>query len=205
MSTDFRMAPTLAALRRFAQPPPVPEHCELCSAELAAEHPHLVELASRRLVCACQACAILFDTQGAGKFRRVPQRLQFLPDFCLADEIWLALGLPIDLAFFFHSTAAGRIAALYPSPAGATESLVPLDAWQMLLEDNPNLRELQPDVEALLVNRIGEEREYYRVGIDKCYQLIGLLRRHWRGPSGGSAVWQEIDKFFKNLKVVACG
>ena len=61
----------LASLRRFARPRAARERCELCGAELADEHAHLVELASRRLACACEACAILFSGQGAG---RVPPR-----------------------------------------------------------------------------------------------------------------------------------
>jgi hypothetical protein len=202
MSAEFpdgRQMSALASLRRFAQPRPVREHCDLCAVELADAHAHLLEIASRRLVCACDACAVLFDNQGAGKYRRVPRRVQFLADFRLAEEAWAALHLPIDLAFFLHSTAAGRVLALYPSPGGATEALVPLDAWQTLVEDNPILRELQPDVEALLVNRIGATRAYYRAGIDKCYELVGLIRTHWRGLSGGPAVWQAIERYFASL------
>ena len=188
------------ALRRFARQRAVEEHCELCHAGLAAEHGHLVELSSRRLVCACDACALLFDNAAAGRFRRVPRRSQFLPDFRLSDEAWADLHLPIDLAFFVHSTPAGRVIALYPSPAGATESLVSLESWQALVAGNPILRELEPDVEALLVNRIGTARECYRVGIDICYQLVGLIRKHWRGLSGGAAVWDVIGRFFTDLK-----
>ncbi|HEY7314933.1 MAG TPA: DUF5947 family protein [Gemmataceae bacterium] len=190
----------LASLRRFARPRAAQERCELCDTGLADEHAHLVELASRRLVCACDACAILFDKQGAAKYRRVPRRVRFLPDFRLPDAAWESLHLPIDLAFFLHSTPAGRVISLYPSPAGATESLVPLDAWQTLMEDNPILRDFEPDVEALLVNRTREARECYRVGIDESYKLVGLIRTHWRGLSGGTAVWDEIHRFFANLK-----
>jgi CheY-like chemotaxis protein len=74
---------------------------------------------------------------------------ELLADFRLPEEVWAGLHLPIDLAFFVHSTAAGRVIAWYPSPAGAMESLVSLEAWQALAEDNPVLRGLQPDVEAL--------------------------------------------------------
>jgi Family of unknown function (DUF5947) len=190
----------LASLRRFARPRAARERCELCDAGLAGEHAHLIELASRRLLCACEACAILFDRQGAAKYRSVPRRVRFLPDFHLPDAAWESLHLPIDLAFFLHSTPMGRVIALYPSPGGATESLVPLDAWQTLTEDNPILRDLQPDVEALLVNRVGEARECYRAGIDECYKLVGLIRTHWRGLSGGTAVWDEIGRFFVGLK-----
>ena len=182
----------LNSLRQFARPRAFAEHCELCDTGLAVEHAHLLELASRRLVCACDACAFLFDNPAAGRFRRVPRRSRFLPNFGLSDAAWADLHLPIDLAFFLPSTPPGRVVALYPSPAGATESLVPLESWQALVEDNPVLRDLEPDVEALLVNRIGTARECYLVGIDICYQLVGLIRKNWRGLSGGTAVWDAI-------------
>jgi hypothetical protein len=219
MSTDSPDAlglSALASLRRFARPRPAREHCDLCSVGLADEHAHLLELSSQRLICACDACAILFDNppspyplppeggegrvRGAGKYRRVPRGVQLLRDFHLPDEAWAGLQLPIDLAFLLHSTAAGRVVAFYPSPAGATEALVPVEAWQTLVEDNPVLRGLTPDVEALLVNRIQQNREYYRAGIDKCYELVGLLRMHWRGLSGGPAVWEALGRFFDKLR-----
>jgi hypothetical protein len=190
----------LASIRRFMRPRVVREHCALCAAVLADEHPHLVELATHRLVCACDGCALLFDGQNAGPYRRVPRRIKALPDLRLTDEAWDALQLPINLAFFLRSTPAGRVVALYPSPAGATESLVAAEAWGALAEDNPALRDFEPDVEGLLVNRIGESRDYYRVGIDQCYRLVGLIRSHWRGLSGGAMVWGEIAGFFAELR-----
>ncbi len=90
--------------------------------------------------------------------------------------------------------------AFYPSPAGATESLLSLAAWEALVADNPWLTELKPDVEALLVNRVEGAREYYRVPIDRCYELVGLIRAHWRGMSGGSEAWSAIHEFFARLK-----
>lgn len=93
--------------------------------------------------------------------------------------------------------------AMYPSPAGATESLLPLTAWSTLVADNPVLGQLESDVEALLVNRVGESREYFLAPIDACYELVGLIRMHWRGLSGGEAVWQEISRFFSRLKAQA--
>jgi hypothetical protein len=190
----------LASLRRFTRPRTAQERCELCSAPLGPDHDHLVELTSRRLTCACEPCAILFSNQGAAKYRRVPRCVQFLLDFRLSDVTWEGLQVPINLAFFMHSTSAGRVVAFYPSPAGATESLVTLEAWQELMDDNPILGDLEPDVEALLVNRVGTAREYYRAGIDECYRLVGLIRTHWRGLSGGPAVWEEISRFFADLK-----
>ena len=201
MPTDAIHGPSaLATLRRFARPTPAQERCELCSLALAEQHDHLVELANRRLVCACEACAILFNSHAAGKYRRVPRHSKYLPDFRLSDVDWEALQLPVNMAFFLRSTPAERVVAFYPSPGGATEAAVPLDAWQMIVADNPVLAKFEPDVEALLVNRVGPARECYRAGIDECYKLVGLIRTHWRGFSGGDAVWAEIGRFFDGLK-----
>jgi hypothetical protein len=110
------------------------------------------------------------------------------------------LGIPVGLAFFFRSSAASRVVAFYPSPAGATESLIGLDSWVSIEGENPVLGELQPDVEALLVYRVDGAREHYRVSIDHCYRLVGLVRVHWRGFSGGAEAWQEIGRFFAALR-----
>ena len=136
----------LAFLRRSARPSPARERCELCSLELPEEHEHLVELAARRLVCACTACAILFSDPAAGKYRRVSRRKEFLPDFRMTDVQWEGLQLPIDLAFFMHGTPAGRVVAMYPSPAGRPKRCAPPEAWEAILEDNPIFGELEPDV-----------------------------------------------------------
>ncbi|MCA1593384.1 MAG: DUF5947 family protein [Acidobacteria bacterium] len=191
----------LAALRRFVRPrAAVLERCEMCSADLSAEHTHLVEPANRQLVCACEPCAILFSGQADTKYKRVPRRIRALPDFQLTDGQWDSLMIPIQLAFFFQSTPDRRVVALYPSPAGPTESLLALDSWNEIVEDNPVLREMEPDVEALLVKRVGGESEYYLVPIDECYKLVGLIRVHWRGLSGGTEVWREIGQFYARLK-----
>lgn len=192
----------LASLRRYVRPraAAAPERCGLCDAELGGDHSHLIEPATRRLVCACEACAILFSGQSAGRYRRVPRRVRYLPDFRLTEAAWDGLGIPIDLAFFLHSTPADGVVAVYPSPAGPTESLVSDEAWAALAADNPVLLDLEPDVEALLVNRVRGTRESYRVGIDQCYKLVGLIRTRWRGLSGGQDVWDEIGRVFAGLK-----
>jgi hypothetical protein len=193
----------LAALRRFARPRRDGPICELCASPMAAEHEHLVEPASRRLFCCCQACAILFEGGRESRYRRVPHRIVALGDLELSDLQWESLHLPIQLAFFFKTAREERVLAFYPSPAGATESLLPLAAWQELESANPVLGELEPDVEALLVNRVGQSREYYRVPIDLCYKLVGLLRSHWRGLSGGTEAWHKIRQFFDELQASA--
>lgn len=199
---------SFATLRRFARPRLPVERCELCSAALARQHPHLLELATRQIVCACDACSTLFDGMQRGKYRRVSRRTWVLPDFHIADGQWEDLLIPINMAFFFYSSVHGRMVTLYPSPAGAVESLLPLDAWAGIVRDNPVLNRLEPDIEALLVNRVGQAHaslpaEYYFAPIDDCYRLVGLIRTHWKGLSGGSEVWTEIAQFFSALKARA--
>jgi hypothetical protein len=196
-------ATPVATLKRFARTRrvggPVREYCELCRAPLAPEHRHLLEVAAHTILCACDPCALRFEMVLDGRYRLIPRDARALPEFHLDDAQWDDLALPIDLAFIVHSTPARRVIALYPSPAGATESLLTLSAWEALVADNPVLRDMQPDVEALLINRVGPRRLYYIAPIDVCFQLVGLMRRHWRGLSGGEEVWHEIDGFFERL------
>jgi Family of unknown function (DUF5947) len=193
-------------LRRLARRPQAPaeaeeERCDLCGEPIPPQHRHLLDLRSRELMCACRACATLFDRRaaGAGHYRRVPDRRLFVDDFELDDASWANLRIPVEMAFFFDNTQAERVVAFYPSPMGATESLLELDAWQELEEANPVLRTLEPDVEALLVNRARGARQHFVVPIEDCYELVGLIRTRWRGLSGGQEVWQEIDRFFERL------
>jgi hypothetical protein len=205
MSQDGGMAvpvrrDAFSTLRQFVRPRAVQERCDLCSTELAPDHQHLLEPVHRQLLCACDACALLFSGQADQKYRRVPRRVRFLPDFRLADAQWDNLLIPVGMAFFFHNTPAARVMAFYPSPAGATESMLNLESWQEIVRDNPILEKMEPDVEALLVNRLQGTQEYYMVPVDKCYELVGLIRTYWRGLSGGSEVWEEIRRFYAKLK-----
>jgi hypothetical protein len=193
----------VAGLRQFVRQSAVLEYCELCHSEIYLGHAHLVEPSSRRLLCCCGACAVLFSNHQSAKYRRVPEQGAFLTEFRMTDLQWEALRIPINLAFFFRSSAAQRVLGFYPSPAGATESLLSLAAWESLVEDNPLLAEFQPDVEALLINRMESEREYYRAPIDRCYELVGIIRANWRGMSGGSEAWSAIRGFFAGLKAAS--
>jgi hypothetical protein len=138
-----------------------------------------------------------------GRFKLIPRDARALPDFAMGDADWSNFALPINLAFFFYSTPRKKMMACYPSPAGATESLLPLDAWEALVSQNRHLQKLQPDIEALLVNRAGKARNYFIAPIDKCYELVGTIRMHWRGFSGGQEVWDKIESFFSDLKANA--
>jgi Family of unknown function (DUF5947) len=196
-------------LRRFTRSrsaaSPVVERCELCSAGLHLDHPHLVEIANRQILCACDACALLFDGLEESKHKRVSRSSQYLPNFEMTDGQWESLMIPINMAFLFRSSPEDRIVALYPSPAGAVESLLPLDAWAEIAENNPALHQLRSDIEALLVNRVGHahglrDAEYYIAPIDDCYRLVGLIRANWKGLSGGAEVWTEVGHFFTELR-----
>jgi hypothetical protein len=193
----------------------------LCGAAVAAEHEHLVEPDKRRLVCVCQACAILFPAMPgqaggrsghlksiAGRYKRVPSRIRFLPNFRLTDAQWDSLLVPINMAFFFASGTSGSVTAVYPSPAGATESMLPLETWDQIVAENSELQSMEADVEALLVNRLGAGRgfpvnQYFLLPIDQCFKLVGLVRTNWRGLSGGTELWWELERFFAALTAQA--
>jgi hypothetical protein len=196
---DGRGGSLIKTLRRFRQPQATQERCELCSAGLSANHRHLLEISAHRIVCTCDPCAFRFQDVAGGRFKLIPRDIWRLPQFSLSDAEWENLALPINLTFFFYSTPEQKIKALYPGPAGATESLLPLAAWNSLAERNSRLSIMQPDVEAFLVNRVGTKREYFIVPIDLCFELVGLIRVHWRGLSGGDAVWRHVDNFFARL------
>jgi hypothetical protein len=83
--------------------------------------------------------------------------------------------------------------------------LLSLDSWDEIVAANPDLGTLQPDVEAFLV-RSAERREgtgvaeCYLVPIDVCYELVGELRRLWRGFDGGTEAHAALDAFFGRVR-----
>jgi hypothetical protein len=190
-----------AAVRAEAPASEPVELCDLCNAPVEPGHRHLVDVADRRILCACRACTILFDRPGAGggHLRLLPTSRRRLDGFRLDDAAWERLRIPVEMAFFFSSTPAERVLAFYPSPMGPTESLLELDTWAELEAANPVLRELEPDVEALLVNRARGRREHWLVPIDDCYELVGVIRTRWKGLAGGEEVWEAIGRFFDDL------
>jgi hypothetical protein len=191
---------TIAALRRAARARAAEEQCDWCNLALAPVHRHLLEVATRQIVCACDGCALRFQSVAGGRFKLIPRDARALPGFCMTGGQWEGLALPINLAFFFHDSTAGKVTAMYPSPAGATESLLSLGTWETLVAANPALAEMEPDVEALLVNRVAPAKEHFIAPIDHCYELTGLIRTHWRGFSGGETVWEKIGTFFTKLR-----
>ncbi len=185
----------MSTLMRLAQrSTPAVERCELCGAPIAADHRHVLELATRDVKCACRPCGLLFERT---------EKLRLIgTEVFAADEVelpWEELRLPVDIAFFVRSTAAERMQSFYPGPMGATESLLTFAAWTALEDANPVMRTLQPDVEALLADRARGRRRHWIVPIDDCFALVGQIRTQWRGVTGGGAVWDGIARFFDDL------
>ena len=197
--------PLAPVLQRYLKPRPRPvpgERCEFCTEPLADRHSHVVDLEQHALKCACRPCFMVFEPEGAGRgrYRAVPDDVTLDPGFQLSEGQWEQLQIPVGIVFVFHQTDQGRPVAFYPGPAGATESLLPLDTWAELQAANPVLAAMLPDVQALLVYRAkrGGQRCFI-VPIDACYELVGVIRRTWKGFDGGQEAWAAIDAFFADL------
>ncbi|HWC36228.1 MAG TPA: DUF5947 family protein [Mycobacteriales bacterium] len=181
------------------------EQCEMCSEVITNEHAHVVDIAGRSIMCCCRACGLLFTDAGAanGRYRTVPDRWLHDPSLALRPEDWDQFAIPVRVAFFFRNSVQGRIVALYPGPGGATESELPLDAWERVLARTLLGRLLAPDVEALIVDRDGRDAgaiSCHLVPIDACYELVGRLRMSWVGFDGGTEAHEEIERFFAALR-----
>jgi hypothetical protein len=199
-------ASALAVLQRITSNRPAPpsgERCEMCAEPIADEHPHVVNLTSRGLMCTCRGCYLLFTAEHAElRYRAVPQRYLSFPDFRLRPEQWDALEIPVALAFFFTNSMLERTVAFYPGPAGATESELPLGAWEAIVAGNPQLSLMAPDVEALLVRAPTREHSGWNchlVPVDACYELVGRLRKVWRGFDGGRDAREAMAGFFAEV------
>src|SRR5207302_1418018 len=114
-------------------------------------------------VLRCPACAAHFDVRRAGRgldgtdvhlepvpllvpadgaelrYRAVPDRYLSFADVVVDARQWDELEIPVGLAFFFANSQLGRTVAFYPGPAGATESELPLGAWDRVVDAHPVL------------------------------------------------------------------
>jgi uncharacterized protein DUF5947 len=180
---------------------PADELCDLCGVTIPADHRHLLQLVERRIVCACEACWAM--RSGEGDYRPTGNRTLWLPDLRLPDDLWASFQIPIGLAFFMRSTVTECVVAMYPSPAGATESELHFESWGRMTELNPVLGDVEPDVEGLIVNRLADPPAYAIAPIDRCYALTGAIKAAWEGISGGSAVERAVASFFEALRAEA--
>jgi hypothetical protein len=201
----------LGALVPFARARPAPvvdqaDRCAICAGPVDPHHPHAVDLQRRTLACACRACHLLLAHPGSqGRFRALPERVLIDPAFALSDAEWARLQIPVGLAFIHRMTGEGaRWVASYPGAAGAAQAELPAEPWAEVARA-PLVAAVEPEVEALLLYaRPGVAgREAFLVPIDLCYGLVGLVRREWRGFSGGTALWRAVDDFFGSLRARA--
>ena len=171
------------------------EVCDLCAAPVADEHAHLYDTGRQEVRCACGPCSVLFAdaAAGDGQYRLVPRRRLRLPKVDTA-----VLGVPVGLVFFVPR-ADGTVTAEGPSPAGAMRWEVDTAAWQELSGTCPQLATVEPEVEAPLVNTVHGLDEHWIVPIDDCYRMIAVVRREWRGMSGGGRIWPAVEQFFEDL------
>jgi hypothetical protein len=175
----------------------------MCATDIGEQHQHVVDLVGRGLMCTCRPCYLLFTAEHAElRYRAVPDRYLSFPGFALFAGQWDELEIPVGLAFFFTNSMLGRTVAFYPGPAGATESELPLGAWDRVVEANPGLGQLASDVEALIVrmpDRGSGDAVSFLVPIDRCYELVGSLRTAWRGFDGGQEARVVVEAFFADL------
>jgi Family of unknown function (DUF5947) len=184
-------------IRRRGEPAgEVLERCDMCNVAVPARHRHVLDEQSDQLLCTCQPCTVLFerDAAGRGHYRLVPEDRERLPEFDPHE-----LGVPVGLVFFVKQ-ADGAVVAHYPSPMGATRWDVDSGMWRGAEERWRVVRDMAPRVQALLVNTARGASEHWIVPIDDCFRLVGLIRTHWQGLTGGKAVWAEIGRFFDDLE-----
>ena len=186
----------LAAAARPAEPSRhAPRSAASCAASRSPpEHRHLLDLQRAALLCACRAVLdpVRPPRRGRRPLRLVPER---------------AGGCSTTSSSTTRCGRArhpGRPGVLLPEHAppvawsrstrarsAPTESLLELTAWDELARRTRCSRELQPDVEALLVNRTGERARALARPVDRCYELVGAhphaLEGLRRRPGGVAA------------------
>jgi len=204
-----RRAQLVAGLRTLASAPVSEvegrrsegEHCDMCSVSIPDDHRHLLNLHERQIMCVCEGCWAM--RSGDADLRPVGHRTVWLEGFELPDDVWSEFRIPIGLALFMYSSVTECVVAMYPSPAGATESELHFESWGRLVALNPVLRRLEPDGEALIVNRMSDPPSFAIAPIDRCYMLVGLIKANWEGISGGAEVDRAVGRFFEELRAQA--
>ena len=190
------MSPGLGGLRRLTQPAPEgpaaatspapEERCEFCGVGISARHGHVADTHDHRLLCVCRPCHLLFapDGAGGGRYRGVgddgaPRRRP--------GARRGATGTASRSRSTWRSSSGTatrtRFHAFYPGPGGATESTLDLASWTTVLDANPEIAGLMPDVEAVLLRHHDPGFSALVTPIDVCYELVGIVREHWEGSA----------------------
>ncbi len=64
-----------------------------------------------------------------------------------------------------------------------------------MVELNPILAELEPDIEGLVVNRLSDPPAYAIAPIDRCYALTGTIK----AELGGDLRWAQVREAVARL------
>ena len=121
---------------------------------LAAGHGHVVDVEQRRLMCTCRPCYLLFTHPGAAG-GQVPLGIRALS----AHRSWRSalamdgLQIPVGMVFYLRNSQIGRCRRFIPVPPGRRNRGLPVETWDEMVQANPVLATLEPDVEALLISR----------------------------------------------------
>jgi hypothetical protein len=184
---------TLSAVRRFTRrgsgsesSAEQQEHCDLCGNPIAETHEHLYDPRVRELACACQACAVLFPNKSDVRYRRLEMSVVPLRGLAIGPAELQGVGIPVSLLCLCPSAEHNRVFAWYPSAAGVVEGDVSTTQLETLVAAFPELGGVEPDLEALVIDARQAPARCFRVSIDVCHKLIGLLRAH-PGRSGFKA------------------
>lgn len=177
-----------------------PERCELCGTPVAARHGHVVDIGRRGLLCSCRACFLLFTrcVSGEARYRAVPERYLWDPGHPVACLDWRRLDVPAGFAFVLRRGT--RVTAFQPGPAGAVETVLPLDLWADLTAGHPLLAAAEPEVEAIVFRGTDRITECFLVPVDACYRLVGAVRRSWSGRDGGPEMRARVGELFAEIQ-----
>jgi len=179
-----------------------------CGQLLPARHSHVVHIERRNLLCACRPCFLLFSSAGAagGKVKAVPEEVFDLGEGVFSQAQWTGCRSR-SISRSSSSTALSAapwfsIPARREPPSRCCRSNV-----EELVREHPRLATLSQDVEALLAWQRSETSDQpsaaFIVPIDACYELVGIVRRTWKGFHGGEEAWQAIAAFFSALRARA--
>ena len=136
----------------------------------------------------------------------MPERYAAFPELRLSPAQWDALQIPVSVAFFFVNSTLERVCAFYPSPAGATESLLPLDTWDELTAAHAELATLEPDVEAFLVrfDRVdGPRASATSCRSTRVTSSSASCARCGAASTAGSEAHEALDAFFDDVRARA--
>ena len=205
-------AKMISSLRGLSRPPsprrhgdgPDVEVCELCGTELPQNHRHLLQLTERRILCACATCW----ASALGRPRAAPDRAaassgsrtSSCPRSC-GRSCRSRSGSPSSCARASPTrwSPCTRAPRAPPSPSSTCPP------GRSSSELNPILTGIEPDAEALVVNRIADPHEFVIAPIDECYGLVGAIKVSWEGISGGPALEREVPAFFDEMRSAAPG